>query len=158
LHNDRQQEDTMTARVVTNTDVALRLLLVEDDAAYAGFIGATLMDVASARFQYDHVSSIRAAVERLSLATYDLVLLDLGLPDVADLDGLTAVVTLVPDVPVVILTSAEDEALALRAVNAGAQDYLSKGTTTGEVLARAIRYAIERKHSQPQKGVRPRLS
>lgn len=140
----------MTARVVPNTDVDLRLLLVEDDAGYAGFIGTTLTGVASARFQYDHVSSIRAAVQRLSLATYDLVLLDLGLPDVVDLDGLTTVVTLVPDVPVVILTSTEDEALALRAVKAGAQDYLSKGTTTGEVLAQSIRYAIERKHSELQ--------
>lgn len=140
----------MTARGVPNTDVALRLLLVEDDAAYAGFIGTTLMGVASARLQYDHVSSIRAAVEQLSTATYDLVLLDLGLPDVVDLDGLTTVVTLAPDIPVVILTSWEDEVLALRAVKAGAQDYLSKDSTTGEVLARSIRYAIERKHSELQ--------
>jgi diguanylate cyclase (GGDEF)-like protein len=140
----------MTARALPNTDVALRLLLVEDDARYAGFIGATLMGVASAHFQYDHVASIRAAVEQLSHAAYDLVLLDLGLPDVIDLDGLTTVVNLVPDLPVVILSSAEDEALALRAVKGGAQDYLSKGTTTGEVLARSIRYAIERKHSELQ--------
>ena len=52
----------MTARAVPNMDVALRLLLVEDDAGYAGFIGATLMGAASARFQYDHVSSIRSAL------------------------------------------------------------------------------------------------
>ena len=140
----------MTARALPDTDVAVRLLLVEDDARYAGFIGATLMGAPSAHFQYDHAASIRAAVERLSHAAYDLVLLDLGLPDVIDLDGLTTVVNLVPDVPVVILSSAEDEALALRAVKAGAQDYLSKGTTTGEVLARSIRYAIERKHSELQ--------
>ena len=140
----------MTARVVSDTDVDLRLLLVEDDAGYAGFIGATLMSVASAHFQYDHVTSISAAVERLSETAYDLVLLDLGLPDAADLDGLTTVVAVVPDLPVVILSSAEDEALALRAVKAGAQDYLSKGNTTGDVLARSIRYAIERKHSELQ--------
>ena len=110
----------MTTRAVPDTDVALRLLLVEDDALYAGFIGATLMGAASARFQHDHVASIRAAVRQLSQTTYDLVLLDLGLPDVIDLEGLTTVVNLVPDVPVVILSSAEDEALALRAVKAGA--------------------------------------
>jgi two-component system, cell cycle sensor histidine kinase and response regulator CckA len=140
----------MTDRTVPDTDVALRLLLVEDDVGYAGFIGATLMDAASVRCQCDHVSSIGAAVQQLSLATYDLVLLDLGLPDAVDLDGLTTVVSLVPDVPVVILTSTEDEALALRAVKAGAQDYLSKGTTTGEVLARSISYAIGCKHSELQ--------
>ena len=79
----------MTARAVPDTDVALRLLLVEDDARYAGFIGATLMGAVSAHFQYDHVASIRAAVRQLSQTTYDLVLLDLGLPDVIDLEGLT---------------------------------------------------------------------
>ena len=87
----------MTTRAVPDTDVALRLLLVEDDALYAGFIGATLMGAASARF-HDHVASIRAAVRQLSQTTYDLVLLDLGLPDVIDLEGLTTVVNLVPDV------------------------------------------------------------
>lgn len=140
----------MPARVMADTDVDLRLLLVEDDAGYAGFIGATLMSVASANFQYDHVTSIRAAVERLTEKVYDLVLLDLGLPDAADLDALTTVVAVVPDLPVVILSGAEDEALALRAVKAGAQDYLPKGNTTGDVLTRSIRYAIERKHSELQ--------
>ena len=109
----------MTTRAVPDTDVALRLLLVEDDALYAGFIGATLMGAASARFQHDRrVDQSRR--QQLSQTAYDLVLLDLGLPDVIDLDGLTTVVNLVPDVPVVILSSAEDEALALRAVKAGA--------------------------------------
>jgi diguanylate cyclase (GGDEF)-like protein len=150
VHNERQQEDTMTAHAMPDMDVDLRLLLVEDDARYASFIGMTLMSVGSARFQYDHVTSIRGAVDRLSDTTYDLVLLDLGLPDADELSGLTTVVGVVPDVPVVILSSAEDEALALRAVKAGAQDYLSKGSTTGEVLARSIRYAIERKHSELQ--------
>ena len=140
----------MTARVVSAADIDLRLLLVEDDGRYASYIGATLMTVFSAHFQYDHVTSIGAAVERLSDAAYDLVLLDLGLPDAADLDGLATVVGVAPDIPVIILSGAEDGALALRAVKAGAQDYLSKGHTTGEVLARSIRYAIERKHSELQ--------
>ena len=56
----------MTARVVSAADVDLRLLLVEDDGTYASYIGATLMSVFSAHFQYDHVISIGAAVERLS--------------------------------------------------------------------------------------------
>ena len=136
------------ARVTTTTPVDLRLLLVEDERPYAAFVGTTLESVASASFQYDHVTSIRAAVERLSATRYDLVLLDLGLPDATDLDGLTTVMGVAPDIPVVILSGAEDEALALRAVKTGAQDYLSKAHATGEALARSIRYAIERKHSE----------
>jgi diguanylate cyclase (GGDEF)-like protein len=128
----------------------LHLLLVEDDEGYAGFVGSTLTGVASAQFHYDHAASARAAVERLARTAYDLVLLDLGLPDARDLDALATVLALVPDTPVVILSGAEDEALALRAVKAGAQDYLPKGQTTGELLARSIRYAIERKHSELQ--------
>ena len=54
--------------VMAETGVDLRLLLVEDDAGYAGFIGATLMSVGSANFEYDHVTSIRAAVERLMIS------------------------------------------------------------------------------------------
>ena len=103
----------MTTRVVSAADVDLRLLLVEDDGTYASYIGATLMSVFSAHFQYDHVTSIGAAVERLSDAAYDLVLLDLGLPDAAGLDGLSTVVGVAPDIPVIILSGAEDGALAL---------------------------------------------
>ena len=140
----------MTVSVMADTGVDVRLLLVEDDAGYAGFIGATLMSVGSAHFEYDHVTSIRAAVHRLADTAYDVVLLDLGLPDAGDLEALTTVIETAPDLPVVILSGAEDEALALRAVKAGAQDYLSKGATTGDVLTRSIRYAIERKHSELQ--------
>ena len=128
----------------------LRLLLVEDDRSYAEYVGTTLRSVTSGRFHYDHVASIRAAVERLSRASYDLVLLDLGLPDSTDLEGLATVMAIAPETPVVILSGAEDEVLALGAVKAGAQDYLSKNHTTGDVLARSIRYAIERKHSELQ--------
>ena len=131
-------------------DIDLRLLLVEDDRSYAEYVGATLRSVTSAHFHYDHVASIRAAVERLSRSSYDLVLLDLGLPDSIDLEGLATVMAVAPETPVVILSGAEDEAVALRAVKAGAQDYLSKNHTTGDVLARSIRYAIERKHSELQ--------
>jgi diguanylate cyclase (GGDEF)-like protein len=76
------------------------------------------------------------------------VLLDLGLPDAQELDALTALVEVVPDLPIIILSGAENEVLALEAVKAGAQDYLIKGQATIDLLARAIRYAIERKQSE----------
>jgi diguanylate cyclase (GGDEF)-like protein len=137
-------------RLTTAATADLRLLLVEDDGGYAGFVGATLEGVQTAAFHYDHATTVSGAIDRLARTRYDLVLLDLGLPDARDLEALTTVIETVPDVPVVILTGAEDEALALRAVKAGAQDYLTKGQMTGEMLARSIRYAIERKQSELQ--------
>src|SRR5262245_49619613 len=99
----------------------LRLLLVEDDEAYARLVRTMLDSVVSVQFQYDHSPSLGAAIKRLMDAPYDVVLLDLGLPDARELEALTALVGLAPDTPVVVLSGAEDEVLAVRAVKAGAQ-------------------------------------
>src|SRR5262245_26069316 len=128
----------------------LRLLLVEDDEAYARLVRTMLESVVSVQFQYDHSASLRAAIKRLMAAPYDVVLLDLGLPDARELEALTSLVDLAPDTPVVVLSGAEDEGLAVQAVKAGAQDYLIKGQATPEVLGRSVRYAIERKQSEIQ--------
>jgi PleD family two-component response regulator len=126
----------------------VRVLLVEDDASYARYIAATLQGVGSVRFVPDHAGSLNNAKRRLAQGPYDIVLLDLGLPDAQELDALTALVEVVPDLPIIILSTAENEVLALEAANAGAQDYLIKGQATIDLLARAIRYAIERKQSE----------
>ena len=69
----------------------------------------------------------------------------INLPDVDDLDGLTRIVAVAPNLPVVMLTGLDDEATGLRMVQHGAQDYLVKGTVDGAMLVRTIRHAIERK-------------
>ncbi len=74
-----------------------------------------------------------------------MVLLDLSLPDSEGLDSIVRVHEKVPEIPIVILTGQDDEQLALKAVRAGAQDYLVKGQGDGNLLLRAMRYAIERK-------------
>jgi diguanylate cyclase (GGDEF)-like protein len=127
-----------------------RVLMVEDDAAYAGLVGFMLDNVKSVQFMHDHVTSISAAVGQLTKGTYDIVLLDLGLPDAQGLEALTTLIEMAPDLPVMILSGAEDEVLALQAVQAGAQDYLIKGQATTDLLGRAIRYAIERKRQELQ--------
>jgi diguanylate cyclase (GGDEF)-like protein len=76
------------------------------------------------------------------------VLLDLSLPDAVGLEALEAVQAVTPEAPVVVLTGREDQALALQAVQEGAQDYLPKKGTDAALLARAVRYAIERKRSE----------
>ena len=97
-----------------------------------------LDSVVSVEFQCDHSPSLRAGIKRLMAARYDVVLLDLGLPDARELEALTALVDLAPDTPVVVLSGAEDEVITTQAVKAGAQDYLVKGQATPEVLGRSV--------------------
>ena len=74
-------------------------------------------------------------------------MLDLSLPDADGIDTLLRVHTHAPSVPIVVLTGLDDEALAVRAVREGAQDYLVKGQVTSQLLVRAMRYATERKRA-----------
>ena len=126
----------------------LRILLVEDDSDQAAFTMAMLQTAWAAGVRLDHTTSVRGAIDRLSDRSYDVALLDLGLPDAQELEALNSLVGAAPHLPLVILTGTENDTLALQAVKNGAQDYLVKGQTTPEVVVRAIRYAIERKQSE----------
>src|SRR5262245_5605229 len=92
--------------------------------------------------------TLAQAVELLNLGGIDVVVSGLALPDSRDLTTLTSLRSAAPDVPVVVLTDAADESLALLAVRTGAQDYLIKSQVTGPWLARALRYAVERQRMQ----------
>jgi diguanylate cyclase len=127
---------------------SLRILLVEDDSDQAAFTEAMLQTAWATSVLVDHTTSVRGAIDRLSDRSYDVALLDLGLPDAQELEALNSLVGAAPDLPLVILSGIENETLALQAVKSGAQDYLVKGQTTPEVVVRAIRYAIERKQSE----------
>jgi diguanylate cyclase (GGDEF)-like protein len=129
-------------------DSHVRILLVEDDVAYANFAQEMFQSVRSARFHLAHATSVHGAIERLTDTTPDVVLLDLGLPDAQELEALNALADAAPNLPIVILSGTENEDLALEAVKAGAQDYLLKGQATPELLVKAIRYGIERKQSE----------
>ena len=94
------------------------------------------------------VPTLGAARERLADEPVDCVLLDLSLPDAQGLEALAGVRAAAPDAPVVVLTGMPQDALALQALDAGAQDYLIKGETPGPVLVRSIRYAIDRRHEE----------
>jgi diguanylate cyclase (GGDEF)-like protein len=126
----------------------LRVLLVEDSAFDARLIleqlGAGAPDAYSAR----HVNCLADAREVLSAGTTDCVLLDLALPDASGLHGLTTLLASHPEVPVIVLSATDEAVLGAQAVQAGAQDYLTKGTIDGPQLWRSIRYARERKRAQ----------
>jgi diguanylate cyclase (GGDEF)-like protein len=135
-------------RQTTRPETSLRILLVEDDSDQAAFTQTMLQTASAACVRLDHTTSVRGAIDRLSDESYDVALLDLGLPDAQELEALNSLVGAAPDLPLVILTGTENDALALEAVKNGAQDYLVKGQATPEVVVRAIRYAIERKQSE----------
>jgi signal transduction histidine kinase/DNA-binding NarL/FixJ family response regulator len=120
------------------------VLLVEDNPGDARLIRTILREPSNDVFQVERVDRLSAGQERLRAGGIDVVLLDLGLPDSSALDTFRSVHAAAPDVPVVVLSVVSDDALALEAVHEGAQDYLAKGQTDGEVLRRVLRHAIER--------------
>jgi serine phosphatase RsbU (regulator of sigma subunit) len=118
-----------------------RVLLVEDDDGDALLAGELLIEVGAA-IAVHRVRSLAEA--KAAVSGVACVLLDLGLPDTHELDGLRWLRENVPRVAVVVLTGLADEHLGEEAVRSGAQDYLVKGQVDGQLLDRVIRYAIER--------------
>ena len=123
----------------------LSVLLVEDSTAQARFIRQTLVDMdASMPTEVHWVDTLGRAVEGLEASTFDLVLLDLVLPDS---DGMATFLTVHeahPKIPIIVLSGAGNETTALEAVASGAQDYLAKRSLSPEMLERSIRYALAR--------------
>ena len=130
-----------------------RVLLVEDDPDDALLLRDMLGDMPSAGLELDHVDSLAAAFESLEQTRFDVVLLDLTLPDSRGLETFTKLRERAPDVPVVVLTGLQDETVAVGAVTAGAQDYLMKGEVRRGMLVRSIRYAIERQRTSHYQAV-----
>jgi serine phosphatase RsbU (regulator of sigma subunit) len=137
--------DITPARTATPGRPAfLDVLLVEDDDGDALLVQELLLE-AGAPVALHRARSMAQA--RDQLAAVSCVLLDLGLPDARDLTGLAWLQEQAPKVAVVVLTGLADEHLGEQAVGAGAQDYLVKGQVDGSLLARVIRYAVERSRS-----------
>lgn len=135
------------------TDARLpRVLLVEDNPLHVRLVQTMLREVWSDISSLRTAKQLDVALVHLEDSTPDLILLDLVLPDADHLDGLNALLEFAPAVPIVVLSAYEDEALAVQALAAGAEDYLVKGRIGSETLARSIRFAMIRS------GVaRPRL-
>ena len=127
----------------------IRVLLVEDNVGDARLVREHLRDVDGGQpFTLESAPTLAAALGSLASSTPETVLLDLSLPDSFGLETLERWQQAAPRLPVIVLTGSDDEALAVTAVREGAQDYLVKGRIDGELLAQAIRYAIERKRVQ----------
>ena len=127
------------------------VLLVEDNPGDARLVELLLEDVQRTRYTVTRVSSMSEALPHLSAAHRpDVVLLDLGLPDSHGLETIVRARSASTDTPLVVLTGFDDEALALQALDAGAQDYLVKGKAESDSIARTIRHAVQRQRLQAE--------
>ena len=137
--NKREDEEDHEVRDV---------LLVEDSLIDAQLIRRLLRRVTSSYYRVTHVRTLNDAVLSAEDLVPDVILADLNLPDSRGTQTVTSLQTSYPDIPLVIVSAWEDEAISLRSVKAGAQDYLVKGHIDGANLHRVIRYAIERKRTE----------
>ena len=121
------------------------LLLVEDNPGDARLLREMFNEQGLHNTELTHVECIREAEKCLAERVFDIIVLDLGLPDAKGLGAVRKAHAAAPRVPLVVLTGLDDDALAAQALQEGAQDYLIKGQIDGRGLLRALRYAIERK-------------
>src|SRR4030095_10548921 len=141
----RNNEDNLVP-VATRTDMGgrpIKVLLVEDNAGDALLLRETVAD-ANGALDSTHEKKLAPALTRLEKERFDVVLLDLSLPDSHGIETFHKIRKRAPEAPVVMLTGLDDETTAVEAMSQGAQDYLVKGETNGHALLRSMRYAIER--------------
>lgn len=146
---DIGQQDARSREAGGKVDMEelLKVLLVEDDSTDALLISRALKKSA-AHVELVHVRLLSQALEELRTRTFDVVLLDLSLPDEKGLGTLEKVIEANRTVPIVILTGLEDEELALQAMKEGADDYFFKGEISNPFFLRSIHYSIERKRGR----------
>ncbi len=125
----------------------IRVLMVEDNSTDSMVAQDELQHAVGIRFEVHVCVRLEAALRQLEVQRFDVVLLDLSLPDSDGLETFHTLHSEVPEMPVVLLSHRSDEVLAMEAVLAGAQDYLVKGHSAG-ALVRAIRYAMQRSQAE----------
>jgi PAS domain S-box-containing protein len=130
------------------TTTTVRILLAEDSASDAEVLQENLLQIGGGRFDITWVELLGDALTRLRQQAFDVLLLDLSLPDSAGPDTIRRACYAAPQLPIVVLTGVTDERVGLEAVREGVQDYLVKGQVDGPQIARVIRYAIERKRME----------
>jgi len=124
------------------TSTPMSLLLIEDSPADARYVMELLP---KSQYVLTHAASLTEAAEQMSTLSFNLVLLDLSLPESVGLDTFRTIHSALPATPIIILTGLDDEDISLQAVKLGAQDYILKREMSEFILSRAIKYACERK-------------
>ncbi len=126
-------------------DAAIAVLLIEDNEGDAFLVCESLASNEQRQFKITHCDRLSCGLACLSHESFDLVLLDLSLPDSDGFETFRRVRESSPSIPIVVLTGLDDHDLAVRTTREGGQDYLLKQFTSGELLKRLAHQAIERK-------------
>jgi len=126
----------------------IRILLIEDNPDDALLTRALLGREKPFESTLTHASRLAEGLALLGQQSFDVVMTDLGLPDSQGLPAFTELHKKSPNLPIIVLTGQDDMETALAAIKMGAQDFIPKSELTGFLLARTIRYAIERKQTQ----------
>lgn len=132
------------------SELPVQVLLIEDNPEYAGRLCLELGRAEPARFEFTQARTLKDALDRLSGEEFDIILLDLVLPDSQELDALKAIQEHAPNLPLIALTTEEDISISVRLIQQGAQDCLVKGQLDMEQLTRAIHFALERQRITEQ--------
>ena len=127
-----------------------RILIIEDNFKDVRLIQEMLKEIPSFSFEFKHVERLDEGLKSIENDKFDVLLLDLNLPDSTGIETFIESYKHAPHLPIVILSGAADEEAAVDAVHEGAQDYLMKGEVDGKLLARSIFYAIERKQIEEE--------
>lgn len=127
-----------------NSDDHIWLLLIEDNENDAVLIRRFLTSGQKMHIDVEVAGGLSSALKHLEGMKYDVILSDLGLPDSWGLDTFIKVHSACPDTPIIVLTGMDDEAIALEAMQKGAQDYFVKSHINSRNMIRVILYAIER--------------
>ncbi|KHE91184.1 MAG: GGDEF domain-containing response regulator [Candidatus Scalindua rubra] len=122
----------------------IKILYVEDEIDHAILIGEFIKEIKDVHYEMTHVQQLEEALLELDNDRYDIVMLDMSLPDKQGLDTVTAVCERAPEIPVVVMTSMDDESMAIKALQRGAEEYLVKGDMNSHALSRILRYSIMR--------------
>ena len=124
------------------------VLLIEDDPADAGVIREALAGAGDGKFLVEWVTNLAEALARLAGGGFEVVMLDLTLPDAQGIEAFDQVLRAAPHALILVLSGATDEETARQTVLRGAQDYFAKGHVDAHWLPRALRYIIERQASR----------
>jgi len=126
----------------------MKILLIEDNATDADFLRAALRRSKAEEIDLTHVSTLKEGGIALRKDEFDVVLLDMGLPDGNGMECVAAVQAANAEIPIIVLSGQDDEDFAVSILNKGVQDYLVKWEGKGRVILRSIRYAMERKKAE----------
>ncbi|HET6882969.1 MAG TPA: SpoIIE family protein phosphatase [Pirellulales bacterium] len=136
----------------------LRVLLVEDNRLDAVVVKRRLEESAHESFSVEWVESLAAALVTFARGGFDVVVLDLNLPDSSGLDSLTHLKACNAEVPIVVLTRVAEVEISVEALRQGAEDYLFKDDLSGELVRRTLRHSIERSRTRKSLADFRRLS